>query len=91
MQESPAAGVATKLPMGFAMAVLPVSAETIATDTSGLEAGEVSIPTGNPSEIVVYPAGGHAFHADYRPSYNQEAARDGWRRLQDWFKKYGVA
>src|SRR3984893_6774301 len=45
MQEPPAAGVATKLPVGFAMAVLPVSAETTTTDISGLEAGEVSIPT----------------------------------------------
>ena len=45
----------------------------------------------NPSEIVVYPDAGHAFNADYRPSYNQEAAEDGWKRLQQWFKKYGAA
>lgn len=42
-----------------------------------------------PSEIVLYKAG-HGFHADYRPSYNKEAA-DGWKRLQAWFKKYGAA
>ncbi len=46
---------------------------------------------GNPSEIVVYPDAPHGFHADYRPSYRPEAAQDGWRRLQAWFKKYGVA
>ena len=46
---------------------------------------------GNPSEIVVYPDAPHGFHADYRPSYRPEAAQDGWRRLQEWFKKYGVA
>ena len=46
---------------------------------------------GNPSEIVVYPEAGHGFNADYRPSYNKEAAQDGWKRLQEWFKKYGVA
>jgi carboxymethylenebutenolidase len=46
---------------------------------------------GNPSEIIVYPEAGHAFHADYRPSYQKEAARDGWKRLQAWFKKYGAA
>jgi carboxymethylenebutenolidase len=46
---------------------------------------------GNPSEIVVYPEAGHGFNADYRPSYNKEAAQDGWERLQEWFKKYGVA
>jgi len=45
----------------------------------------------NPSEIVIYPEAPHGFHADYRPSYCPEAAQDGWRRLQAWFKKYGVA
>jgi carboxymethylenebutenolidase len=44
-----------------------------------------------PSEIVVYPDAGHAFFADYRPSYQKAAAEDGWKRLQAWFKKYGVA
>ncbi len=43
------------------------------------------------SEIIVYPEAGHGFHADYRPSYNKEAATDGWQRLQAWFKKYGAA
>ena len=42
-------------------------------------------------EIVVYPEAGHAFHADYRPSYNQAAAEDGWRRMLQWFRQYGVA
>ena len=46
---------------------------------------------GNPSELVVYPDAQHGFNADYRPSYNKEAAQDGWRRLRDWFKKYGAA
>jgi len=36
--------VVTTLAAGFAMAVQPVSAETITTDTKGLEAGEVKIP-----------------------------------------------
>ena len=44
-----------------------------------------------PSEIVVYPDAPHGFHADYRPSYRKEAAEDGWKRLQDWFKKHGAA
>jgi carboxymethylenebutenolidase len=43
------------------------------------------------AEIHVYPDADHGFHADYRPSYNKEAAEDGWKRLQAWFKKYGVA
>src|SRR5215471_20456758 len=37
--------VCTTLASGFALAVRPVSAQTITTDTSGLEAGEVKIPT----------------------------------------------
>jgi len=46
---------------------------------------------GNPSEIVLYPEAGHGFNADYRPGYNKEAAQDGWKHLQRWFKKYGAA
>lgn len=42
------------------------------------------------STIHVYPNAPHAFHADYRPSYRKAEAEDGWRRLQDWFKRYGV-
>jgi carboxymethylenebutenolidase len=44
----------------------------------------------NQAEIIVYPDTPHAFHADYRPSYRKEPAADGWKRLQAWFKKYGV-
>jgi carboxymethylenebutenolidase len=43
------------------------------------------------SEIVVYPDAPHAFYADYRPSYRKDPAEDGWKRLQAWFKKHGVA
>jgi len=42
------------------------------------------------SEIVVYPNAGHAFNADYRPSYNKEAADDAWAKMKDWFKKNGA-
>ncbi|HEY7741414.1 MAG TPA: dienelactone hydrolase family protein [Burkholderiales bacterium] len=43
------------------------------------------------SEIVVYDGAPHAFYADYRPNYRKEAAEDGWKRMQGWFRKYGVA
>lgn len=46
---------------------------------------------GNPSEIMVYPNTPHGFHADYRPTYRKEQAEDGDKRLQAWFKKYGVS
>ncbi|KVE36293.1 dienelactone hydrolase family protein [Burkholderia sp. TSV86] len=42
------------------------------------------------SEIVVYPDAGHAFFADYRPSYVKADAADGWKRAIAWFKRYGV-
>ena len=43
------------------------------------------------SEIVLYPDTPHAFNADYRPTYREKEAEDAWKRLQDWFKKHGVA
>ena len=46
---------------------------------------------GSPSRIVIYPKTPHGFYADYRPSYRKEQAEDGWKRLQGWFKQYGVA
>ena len=42
-------------------------------------------------EFVVYPDTGHAFHADYRPSYREAAAKDGWKRALEWFRQHGVA
>jgi carboxymethylenebutenolidase len=39
-------------------------------------------------DIVVYPNSGHAFHADYRPSYNKADAEDAWKRCVGWFDKY---
>jgi carboxymethylenebutenolidase len=41
--------------------------------------------------FVVYPNSGHAFHADYRPSYNEADAKDGYARALAWFKANGVA
>ena len=40
------------------------------------------------SGFVVYPDTPHAFHADYRPSYRQAPAEDGWKRMQAWLKQY---
>jgi carboxymethylenebutenolidase len=42
------------------------------------------------SEIIVYPDAPHAFFADYRPSYREKDAKDGWKRLLAWFKQNGV-
>jgi carboxymethylenebutenolidase len=37
------------------------------------------------SDIVIYPNIAHGFHADYRPSYSQSEALDGWERMKNWF------
>lgn len=42
-------------------------------------------------QIHVYADAPHGFHADYRPSYREEAAQDGWARMLAWFGKHGVA
>ena len=43
------------------------------------------------AEIIVYPDTQHGFYADYRPSYHKENAADAWKKMLDWFKKYGAA
>jgi carboxymethylenebutenolidase len=47
-------------------------------------------PSAKTSAFVVYPGAGHAFNADYRPSYQREAAEDGWKRCLAWFRANGV-
>ncbi len=51
---------------------------------------EAIAKAGGRSQIHVYPDAGHAFHADYRPSYRKEPAEDGWRRMREWFAAHGV-
>src|SRR5581483_4970421 len=53
----------TTLATGFAMAVRPASAQTITTDTTGLEAGEVQIPVkdGQMPAYCAMPAEGKSF------------------------------
>jgi carboxymethylenebutenolidase len=48
-------------------------------------------PPSRRSEIHVYPDAGHAFFADYRPSYRPDAAADGWKRMLAWFKANNAA
>jgi carboxymethylenebutenolidase len=43
---------------------------------------------GKTAEFVLYPEAPHAFHADYRPSYRAEPAKDAWGRCLVWFRKY---
>ena len=53
---------------------------------------QVALATGSSkSEFLVYPDAGHAFHADYRPSYVAADAKDGFSRTLAWLKAHGVA
>lgn len=60
-----------------------------------VEAMKAALKSGSPaakaSEFVIYPDAPHAFHADYRPSYREQPAQDGWARMLAWFKQHGVA
>ncbi len=57
-----------------------------------IEAMKAALAKGpNKSTFVVYPNSGHAFNADYRPSYVEADAKDGWGRTLAWFKQNGVA
>lgn len=53
-------------------------------------AGKKGNKAAKASQFVVYPNVGHAFHADYRPSYSEKEAKDGFKRALAWFKAKGV-
>jgi carboxymethylenebutenolidase len=40
------------------------------------------------SQIKLFTGADHGFLADYRPSYNAEAAKQGWADALGWFKRY---
>jgi carboxymethylenebutenolidase len=43
------------------------------------------------ADIRVYPDAEHGFHADYRASYNEADAKDGWARMLAFFRAHAVA
>lgn len=53
-------------------------------------AGKKGNKAAKASQFVVYPDAGHAFHADYRPSYREKEAADGFKRALAWFKAKGI-
>lgn len=59
-----------------------IGQDTVETMRQALRAANAN------AEIVVYPEAGHAFNADYRPSYHAESAADGWQRMLAWFARY---
>jgi carboxymethylenebutenolidase len=47
-------------------------------------------PAAQASRFEIYPEAPHAFHADYRASYREAAAKDGWKKCLAWFAEKGV-
>jgi carboxymethylenebutenolidase len=45
---------------------------------------------GKPAEFHIFPSAPHGFHADYRPSYREQQAKEAWNDMVNWFKKYKV-
>ncbi len=45
---------------------------------------------GGASRIIVYPDAGHAFFADYRPSYVKADAEASWKEATAWLRAHGV-
>jgi carboxymethylenebutenolidase len=58
--------------------------DTVETMREALKQAKVS------ARIDVYPNAQHGFYADYRPSYNESAAKDAWNKLLAWFKEHGA-
>jgi carboxymethylenebutenolidase len=67
------------------------------TEDAGIPLASVAKMRGNlvsaadGSEIVLFPGAPHGFHADYRESYREMPASEGWRRMLEWFGRYGAA
>jgi carboxymethylenebutenolidase len=54
-----------------------------------IEQMKLTLSKGNShSEFKVYENSGHAFNADYRPSYVEADAKDAWINCLNWLKKY---
>jgi len=65
-----------------------ISLESVDQMKSALQASKSA--AAKQSEIHVYPEAGHAFAADYRPSYRKADAEDGFKRMHAWLKARGA-
>ena len=65
-----------------------ISLDSIEKMQAALAAGQAAAKS---SVLHVYPDAPHGFHADYRPSYRDAAAKDGWQRMLAWLAQQGVA
>ena len=68
-----------------------ISLESVEQMRAALAQAAPKNPSAKASLIEVYPDTPHAFHADYRATYREGPAKDGWEKCLAWFKKMGVA
>ena len=68
-----------------------ISLESVEQMRAALAQAASKNPAAKASMIEVYPDAPHAFHADYRATYREGPAKDGWEKCIAWFKKMGVA
>lgn len=66
-----------------------ISLETVDQMKKALEAAKGN-KAAEASRFVIYPDAPHAFHADYRATYQPGPAKDGWEQCLKWFKQNGV-
>jgi len=65
-------------------------------DDQGIPPAQVEImrsalaTAGKTAEFKIYPGAPHGFHADYRPSYQADAAKDAWEQMRQWFERWSV-
>jgi carboxymethylenebutenolidase len=68
-----------------------ISLESVEQMRTALAQASAKNPAAKASLIEVYPDAPHAFHADYRATYREGPAKDGWEKCIAWFRKMGVA
>jgi carboxymethylenebutenolidase len=67
-----------------------ISLESVDQMKAALAQAAAKNPAAKASQFEVYPDAPHAFHADYRATYREGPAKDGWEKCIAWFKKMGV-
>ena len=68
-----------------------ISLESVEQMREALAKAAPKNPAAKASRFEIYPDAPHAFHADYRATYREGPAKDGWEKCVAWFKQNGVA
>ena len=68
-----------------------ISLESVEQMRAALAQAASQNPAAKACQFEIYPDAPHAFHADYRATYREGPAKDGWEKCLTWFKKNGVA